>query len=403
MRGGSWLIEDADRAIGAHARAADRRASADRPDGRRVRRQRGAPGARSARAEGLGAGARSSSSGAGSSACSAPTCRRRSAASRSTRSSSLVVGESVGRCASFATTFGAQTGPGDHAAALLRHRGTEAAVPAASGVRRDDRRLCAQRIRLGIRRARRALPRRRGSRTAASCSTARRCGSRTAASPTSSSSSRRSTASEQFTAFIVERAFPGVSSGKEEHKMGLHGSSTTPLILQDARCRPANVLGEIGKGHKVAFNVLNYGRFKLGGDVQRRRALRDRGSGAVRGGAAPVRAADRDVRRHPAQARRDGDSRVRGRGDALSDRRADRRRAAGQRTPATRCWRRSRSSRSRRRSSRSRQRDDRLRRRRERPDPRRQRVRPRLPGRAATTATRGSTGSSRAPTRSTAC
>jgi alkylation response protein AidB-like acyl-CoA dehydrogenase len=68
---------------------------------------------------------------------------------------------------------------------------------------------------------------------------------------------------EQFTAFIVERGFPGVSTGKEEHKLGLHGSSTTPLILQDAQVPAANVLGEIGKGHKVAFNVLNYGRFKL--------------------------------------------------------------------------------------------------------------------------------------------
>jgi alkylation response protein AidB-like acyl-CoA dehydrogenase len=66
-----------------------------------------------------------------------------------------------------------------------------------------------------------------------------------------------------FTAFLVERGFAGVSSGKEEHKMGLHGSSTTPLILQDAQVPAANVLGEIGKGHKVAFNVLNYGRFKL--------------------------------------------------------------------------------------------------------------------------------------------
>ncbi|MEO8074866.1 MAG: acyl-CoA dehydrogenase family protein [Acidobacteriota bacterium] len=68
---------------------------------------------------------------------------------------------------------------------------------------------------------------------------------------------------EAFTAFIVERAFPGVSAGKEEHKMGLHGSSTTPLILQEAQVPAANVLGEIGRGHKVAFNVLNYGRFKL--------------------------------------------------------------------------------------------------------------------------------------------
>ena len=68
---------------------------------------------------------------------------------------------------------------------------------------------------------------------------------------------------EQFTAFLVERGFPGVNSGKEEHKLGLHGSSTTPLILQDAKVPAENVLGEVGKGHKVAFNVLNYGRFKL--------------------------------------------------------------------------------------------------------------------------------------------
>jgi alkylation response protein AidB-like acyl-CoA dehydrogenase len=69
---------------------------------------------------------------------------------------------------------------------------------------------------------------------------------------------------EHFTAFIVEKAFPGVSAGKEEHKMGLHGSSTTPIILQDARVPAENLLGEIGKGHKVALNTLNFGRFKLG-------------------------------------------------------------------------------------------------------------------------------------------
>ena len=68
---------------------------------------------------------------------------------------------------------------------------------------------------------------------------------------------------EHFSAFIVERAYAGVSSGKEEHKMGLHGSSTTPLILQDVAVPAANVLGEIGRGHKVALNTLNYGRFKL--------------------------------------------------------------------------------------------------------------------------------------------
>jgi alkylation response protein AidB-like acyl-CoA dehydrogenase len=69
---------------------------------------------------------------------------------------------------------------------------------------------------------------------------------------------------ELFTAFIVERAFGGVTSGKEEHKMGLHGSSTTSLLLQDVPVPAANLLGEIGKGHRVAFNVLNFGRFKLG-------------------------------------------------------------------------------------------------------------------------------------------
>ena len=70
---------------------------------------------------------------------------------------------------------------------------------------------------------------------------------------------------EHFTAFIVEKSFPGVSAGKEEHKMGLHGSSTTPIVLQDARVPADNVLGEVGKGHKVALNTLNFGRFKLGG------------------------------------------------------------------------------------------------------------------------------------------
>ena len=70
---------------------------------------------------------------------------------------------------------------------------------------------------------------------------------------------------EHFSCFIVERAFGGVTNGKEEHKMGLHGSSTTAVILQDVKVPADNLLGEVGKGHKVAFNVLNFGRFKLGG------------------------------------------------------------------------------------------------------------------------------------------
>jgi len=69
---------------------------------------------------------------------------------------------------------------------------------------------------------------------------------------------------ERFTAFLVSRDTPGVSTGREEHKMGLHGSSTASLLLQGARVGEQAVLGEVGKGHKVAFTVLNYGRFKLG-------------------------------------------------------------------------------------------------------------------------------------------
>ena len=69
---------------------------------------------------------------------------------------------------------------------------------------------------------------------------------------------------EKFTAFIVERNFPGFAVGAEEHKMGIRGSSTCPLILNDCKVPVANLLGEIGKGHHIAFNVLNVGRFKLG-------------------------------------------------------------------------------------------------------------------------------------------
>ena len=69
---------------------------------------------------------------------------------------------------------------------------------------------------------------------------------------------------EKFTAFIVERNFGGFAVGAEEHKMGIRGSSTCPLILNDCKVPVENVLGEIGKGHHIAFNVLNVGRFKLG-------------------------------------------------------------------------------------------------------------------------------------------
>src|SRR5579864_727908 len=69
---------------------------------------------------------------------------------------------------------------------------------------------------------------------------------------------------EKFTAFLIEKNFPGFSVCAEEHKMGIRGSSTCPLILNDCKVPVENVLGEIGKGHHIAFNVLNVGRFKLG-------------------------------------------------------------------------------------------------------------------------------------------
>jgi butyryl-CoA dehydrogenase len=69
---------------------------------------------------------------------------------------------------------------------------------------------------------------------------------------------------EKFTAFIVEKTFPGFSVGAEEKKLGIRGSSTAPLILNDCQVPVENLLGEIGKGHIIAFNILNIGRFKLG-------------------------------------------------------------------------------------------------------------------------------------------
>ena len=69
---------------------------------------------------------------------------------------------------------------------------------------------------------------------------------------------------ERFSAFLIERGTPGLTVGGEEHKLGIRGSSTCPLVLQDCKIPAGNLLGEAGKGHHIAFNVLNVGRFKLG-------------------------------------------------------------------------------------------------------------------------------------------
>jgi butyryl-CoA dehydrogenase len=69
---------------------------------------------------------------------------------------------------------------------------------------------------------------------------------------------------DKFSAFLVERNASGLTIGPEEHKMGIRGSSTCPLILSDCRIPAENLLGEPGKGHRIAFNILNVGRYKLG-------------------------------------------------------------------------------------------------------------------------------------------
>jgi alkylation response protein AidB-like acyl-CoA dehydrogenase len=176
--------------------------------------------------------------------------------------SSVVVGEAVGRCASFATTFGAQTGL---AITPILCFGTE-----------EQKQKYLPRLVSGEIIGAYALS------ESGSGSDALAARARATREPDGSFVLTgekmwitnggfadifivfAKVDGEAFSAFIVERGFPGVSSGKEEHKLGLLGSSTTPLILQDAKVPAANLLGEIGKGHKIAFNTLNYGRLKLG-------------------------------------------------------------------------------------------------------------------------------------------
>jgi alkylation response protein AidB-like acyl-CoA dehydrogenase len=177
------------------------------------------------------------------------------------KASSVVVGEAVGRCASFATTFGAQTGL---AITPILCFGTE-----------DQRQRYLPRLVAGEIVGAYAL--------SESGSGSDALGARARAVRQADGSFLLSgekmwitnggfadlfivfakVDGEHFSAFIVERSFPGVTTGKEEHKLGLLGSSTTPLILNDARVPAENLLGEIGKGHKIAFNTLNYGRLKL--------------------------------------------------------------------------------------------------------------------------------------------
>ncbi len=192
---------------------------------------------------------------------------------------------------------------------------------------------------------------------------------------------------EHFSAFLVERGFKGVSNGKEEHKMGLHGSSTTPVILQDVRVPAENLLGEVGKGHKIAFNVLNFARFKLGamgvggargaiGEAARYAGQRKQfGQPIASFGAIKHKIGEMVVRAYAIESLV---YRTAGMIDARIEATPHQ---AGDQSAALATLEEYASGGVDRQGGR--QRDARLRARREHPGPRRQRLRPRLPGRAA--------------------
>ena len=110
----------------------------------------------------------------------------------------------------------------------------------------------------------------------------------------------------QFSCFVVEKTFPGVSTGAEERKMGLKGSSTRPLILDDAVVPSENLVGEVGKGHHVAFNILNIGRAKLGAIAVGAGQGRAPRLHSICQATCGFRKIHCELRRHPTQARRDG-------------------------------------------------------------------------------------------------
>ena len=134
---------------------------------------------------------------------------------------------------------------------------------------------------------------------------------------------------EQFTAFLIERSAPGLTIGPEEHKLGIRGSSTCPLFLEDCTIPIDAVLGTIGQGHKIAFNILNIGRWKLGvGSVAGAKYCLELGVKFAQRAQA-VRQADRGVRSDPQEDRRDRDADVRRGIDGVPDGGAARRAVEG--------------------------------------------------------------------------
>ena len=189
--------------------------------------------------------------------------------------SAMVVAESMARDGSFAAGT-ARTRASARCRFCLRHRRAEAAVPAQAGQRGNAGRLLPDRAASRFRRPGRPHPRRLSP------------GWQTLhpQRPENVDHQRRQgrpvtvfakVGGEKFTAFLVERSFPGVTSGAEEKKMGIKGSSTTAVFFDNVPVPVENVLGEIGRGHIIAFNILNVGRLKLG--PVRRRRLEERAGG----------------------------------------------------------------------------------------------------------------------------
>ena len=128
---------------------------------------------------------------------------------------------------------------------------------------------------------------------------------------------------DKFSGFVVENG-EGVKTGAEEHKMGIKGSSTRALILQDVKVPVENLLGEVGKGAKIAFNILNIGRFKLGASCVGGMKLMIHESVRYANERHQFGKSISSFRRDQSQAGRDGDSHLGRRGDDLSHGRPDR-------------------------------------------------------------------------------
>ena len=109
-----------------------------------------------------------------------------------------------------------------------------------------------------------------------------------------------------ITAFIIEKEFPGFTVGKKEDKLGIRASSTCELILEDCRVPKSNVLGEVGKGYKIAIETLNEGRIGIGAQMAGRRSRRLGICRQIRARAQAVRQTDRRLSGHPVSDRANG-------------------------------------------------------------------------------------------------